>query len=89
MFCKKQRNRTQTPPIRHPWLSGGLFEHRVQTLLITYRTLRISKLQTYSYNTKLVSEYIIYMGLSASQKISWVYEEGTTCILQKKQDMTI
>ena len=26
--------RTQPPPIRHPWLSGGLFEHRVQTLLI-------------------------------------------------------
>ena len=27
------RNYTPSPPIRHPCLSGGLFEHRVQTWL--------------------------------------------------------
>ena len=47
MFCYKYRYRTQPPPIRHPWLSGGLFEHRVQTLLNIYRTSSTSKFQTY------------------------------------------
>mgnify|MGYP007047306112 CR=1 FL=1 len=40
------------PPIRHPWLSGGLVEHRVQPLLHTYRTSRTSKSQTYLYLQK-------------------------------------
>ena len=46
--------RTKPPPIRHPWLSGGLFEHRVQTLLDIYRTSSTSKFQTYVYLRKLI-----------------------------------
>ena len=50
MFWFTQNSCTQPPPIRHPWLNGGLFEHRVQTLLITYRTSSTSKFQTYLYS---------------------------------------
>lgn len=39
------------PPIRHPWLSDGLIEHRVQSLLTNHRALRTSKFQTYAYFT--------------------------------------
>ena len=34
------KQRTQPPPIRHPWLSGGLFEHRVQTLLFYLQNIK-------------------------------------------------
>ena len=42
---------------RHPWLSGGLFEHRVQTLLEKYRTSRTSKFQTYEYRNVNIEYY--------------------------------
>ncbi len=52
---------TQPPPIRHPWLSGGLFEHPVQTLLIFYITIRTSKLQTYIHScTRFHGNDVIY-----------------------------
>ena len=53
---------------RHPWLSGGLFEHRVQTLLISYRTLRTTKLQTYVYCMNPMAEYIRHISTSLRKK---------------------
>ena len=47
IFCFQYSSRTQPPLIRHPCLNSGLFEHRIQTLLITYRTSSTSKFQTY------------------------------------------
>ena len=50
--------RTQPPSIRHPWLNDGLFEHRVQTLLMSRRTSRTSKFQTYVYYGDSILTYI-------------------------------
>ena len=50
--------RTQPPSIRHPWLNDGLFEHRVQTLLMSRRTSRTSKFQTYIYYGNSILTYI-------------------------------
>jgi len=53
MFCYTCSIRTKPLPIRHPWLSGSLPEHRVQVFLILFRTLSISKFQTYLYAANL------------------------------------
>ena len=72
MFCYMYRYRTQPPPIRHPWLSGGLFEHRVQTWLHSERTSRTSKFQTYIFH-EFIFEYMLKISLSSSQT-SYTYK---------------
>ena len=50
--------RSYAPSARRPWLSGGLFEHRVQTLLDIYRTSSTSTFQTYLYYQNVALPYI-------------------------------
>ena len=51
---------------RHPWLSGDLFERPVQTLLISCRTIRTSKFQTYVYSCIKIRKHDIIHFLSFS-----------------------
>ena len=48
-------HRTQPPPIRHPWLSGGLFEHRVQTLLLFCQNIK----NFYASNICILQTYLL------------------------------
>jgi len=40
MFWHTLSRHTKPPPIRHPWLNGGLIEHRVQSFLLIFQNIK-------------------------------------------------
>ena len=73
----RYQRHTQPLPIRHPWLSGSLPEHRVQALLIEYRTLTTSKFQTYHIVHVQIGRYmhlhisVVCMNIGCRHCCSW------------------